>query len=196
MSRFVFHLSVSLYLCFDRQRSVFGECLAALSAAFPVCFLELSDLHSLSDTMSNEESEGKGKKSSIEHKYVHILTLPHSVFLMDVGVVFIAERACRLLPTLQEAFSEVEELAGAGSAARHALLTRVTEVTLPLLCSYVSRWGEAGNQASQEGHCSSVTPQHASAMLGHILSIIHAHLGTADSSWMKRLAGELVPLEK
>ncbi|ROL45263.1 Ryanodine receptor 2 [Anabarilius grahami] len=140
----------------DRQRSVFGECLAALSAAFPVCFLELSDLHSLSDMMSNEESE--------------------------------AERACRLLPTLQEAFSEVEELAGAGSAARHALLTRVTEVTLPLLCSYVSRWGEAGNQASQEGHCSSVTPQHANALLGHILSIIHAHLGTADSSWMKRLA--------
>lgn len=79
MSRFVVHLSISPYLCFDRQRSVFGECLAALSAAFPVCFLELSDLHSLSDTMSNEESEGKGKKSSIEH-IVLMLTLPHSVF--------------------------------------------------------------------------------------------------------------------
>uniref|UniRef100_A0A673K9V6 Ryanodine receptor 2-like n=1 Tax=Sinocyclocheilus rhinocerous TaxID=307959 RepID=A0A673K9V6_9TELE len=136
-----------------KQRSVLGECLAALSAAFPVCFLELTDLHSLSDTMSNEESE-----------------------------------ACRLLPTLQEAFSEVEELAEAGSAARHALLTKVTEVTLPLLCSYVSRWGEADNQASQEGHFSCVTPQHANALLGHILSIIHAHLGTADSAWMKRLA--------
>lgn len=115
---------------------------------------------------------------------------------MDVGVVFLAERAYRLLPNLQEAFSEIEELAGTGSAARRALLTRVTEVTLPLLCSYVSRWGEAGNQASQEGHCSSVTPQHANALLGHILSIIHAHLGTADSAWIKRLAGELVPLEK
>ncbi|RXN33037.1 ryanodine receptor 2-like protein [Labeo rohita] len=79
----------------ERQRSVLGECLAALSAAFPVCFLELSDLHSLSDTMSDEESE--------------------------------AGKACRLLPTLQEAFSEVEELAEAGSAARHALLTKVTE---------------------------------------------------------------------
>ncbi|KAL0169262.1 hypothetical protein M9458_033858, partial [Cirrhinus mrigala] len=97
-------------------------------------------------------------------------------------------KACRLLPTLQEAFSEVEELAEAGSAARHALLTKVTEVTLPLLCSYVSRWGEAANQAFQEGHFSSVTPQHANALLGHILSIIHAHLGTADSAWMKRLA--------
>ncbi|XP_059376123.1 ryanodine receptor 2 [Carassius carassius] len=140
----------------ERQRSVFGECLAALSAAFPVCFLELTDLHSLSDTMSNEESE--------------------------------AGRACRLLPTLQEAFSEVEELVEAGPAARHALLTKVTEVTLPLLCSYVSRWGEADNQASQEGHISCVTPQHANALLGHILSIIHAHLGTADSAWMKRLA--------
>ncbi|XP_077095388.1 ryanodine receptor 2 isoform X2 [Siphateles boraxobius] len=140
----------------ERQRSVFGECLAALSAAFPVCFLELSDLYSLTNTKSNEESE--------------------------------ADRAYRLLPNLQEAFSEIEELAGAGSAARRALLTRVTEVTLPLVCSYVSRWGEAGNQASHEGHCSSVTPQHANALLGHILSIIHAHLGTPDSAWMKRLA--------
>ncbi|XP_050989248.1 ryanodine receptor 2 [Labeo rohita] len=146
----------------ERQRSVLGECLAALSAAFPVCFLELSDLHSLSDTMSDEESE--------------------------------AGKACRLLPTLQEAFSEVEELAEAGSAARHALLTKVTEVTLPLLCSYVSRWGEAGNQAFQEGHFSSVTPQHANVLLSHILSIIHAHLGTADSAWMKRLAVFSQPL--
>uniref|UniRef100_A0A671MXC6 Ryanodine receptor 2-like n=1 Tax=Sinocyclocheilus anshuiensis TaxID=1608454 RepID=A0A671MXC6_9TELE len=157
----IVHLPISLYLCFDRQRSVLGECLAALSVAFPVCFLELTDLHSLFDTMSNEESEGKGKKTG---------------------------RACRLLPTLQEAFSEVEELAEAGPVARHALLTKVTEVTLPLLCSYVSRWGEADNQASQEGHFSCVTPQHANALLGHILSIIHAHLGTADSAWMKRLA--------
>lgn len=80
MSRFLVHLSISLYLCFDRQRSVLGECLAALSAAFPVCFLELTDLHSLSDTLSNEESEGKGKKSSIEHKNVNTLSLPHAIF--------------------------------------------------------------------------------------------------------------------
>lgn len=110
-------------------------------------------------------------------------------------MLFLDERACKLLPNLHEAFLEVEELAGAGPAARHALLLRVTEVTLPLLCSYVSRWGEADNRASQEGHCSSVTPQHANALLGHILSIIHAHLGTSDSAWMKRLAGESVPLE-
>lgn len=115
---------------------------------------------------------------------------------MDFGVVFLAGRTCRLLPTLQEAFSEVEELAEAGPMARHALLTKVAEVTLPLLCSYVSRWGEADNQASQEGLFSCVTTQHANALLGHILSIIHVHLGTADSAWMKRLAGELVPLEK
>ncbi len=198
MSKFIVHLSISLYLCFDRQRSVLGECLAALSAAFPVCFLELIDLHSLSDSMSNEESEGKGKKSSIEHKNVNTLTLPHAIIflLMDFGVVFLAGRTCRLLPTLQEAFSEVQELAEAGPAARHALLTKVTEVTLPLLCSYVSRWGEADNQASQEGIFSCVTPQHANTLLGHILSVIHTHLGNADSAWMKRLAGELVPLEK
>lgn len=79
MSRLIVDLSISLYLCFDRQRSVLGECLAALSAAFPVCFLELIDLHSLSDSMSNEESEGKGKKSSIEHKNWNTLTLPHAI---------------------------------------------------------------------------------------------------------------------
>ncbi|XP_052009298.1 ryanodine receptor 2 [Xyrauchen texanus] len=140
----------------ERQRSVLGECLAALSAAFPVCFLELSDLYSPSDTIHNEENE--------------------------------AERACRILPSFQEALLEVEELVGAGSAARHSLLSVVTEVTLPLLCSYISRWGDAGNQTSQDVHCSSVTPQHTSALLGYILSIIHAHLGTADSAWMKRLA--------
>lgn len=81
MSRLIVVLSISLYLCFDRQRSVLGECLAALSAAFPVCFLELSDLHSLSDTMSDEESEGKGKKSSIEHRNVNALTLPRAIIL-------------------------------------------------------------------------------------------------------------------
>lgn len=80
MSRFLVHLSISLYLCFDRQRSVLGECLSALSAAFPMCFLELTDLHSLSDTMSNEEGEGKGKKSSIERQNVNTLTLLHAVF--------------------------------------------------------------------------------------------------------------------
>ncbi|TRY95484.1 hypothetical protein DNTS_003975, partial [Danionella cerebrum] len=140
----------------ERQRPALGECLSALAAAFPVCFLELSDLHCLSDTLSNEESE--------------------------------AERVSRLLPSLQEAFSEVEEVARAESTARRSLLTRVTEVTLPLLCSYVSRWRDLDDQVSLEGYCSSVTPQNTSALLGHILSIIHTHLGTSDSAWMKRLA--------
>lgn len=61
MSRLAVQLSISLYFCFERQRSVLGESLAALSAAFPVCFLELDDLRSISDTTVNEENEGKCK---------------------------------------------------------------------------------------------------------------------------------------
>lgn len=59
MSRLAVHLSISLYFSFNRQRSVLGECLAALSAAFPVCFLELDDLRSISDATTNEENDGK-----------------------------------------------------------------------------------------------------------------------------------------
>lgn len=184
MSRPAVHPSISLYFCCNRQRSVLGECLAALSAAFPVCFLELDDLRSISDITTNEENDGKSKNS------VHIyISLPPYMLIMFVYFL-LAERACKLLPSLHEAFSEVEELAGTGPAARHALLTRVTEVTLPLLCSYISRWGEAENHSSEDGYCSSVTPKHSNALLGHILSTINAHLGMADSAWMKRLAGK------
>lgn len=131
------------------------------------------------------------KKMTVKAKIVCTFTYlcRHTCLLMFVSFL-LAERACRLLPSLHEAFSEVEELAGTGPAARHALLTRVTEVTLPLLCSYISRWGEAENHSSEDGYCSSVTPKHSNALLGHILSTINAHLGTADSAWMKRLAGK------
>lgn len=148
-----------------------------------MCFLELDDLRSISDATTNEENDGKGV-------HIHIPCHSHIAIHAYKCVTFLAERACRLLPSLQEAFSEVEELSGAGPAGRHALLTRVTEVTLPLLCSYISRWGEAENHASEDSCCSSVTPKHSNALLGHILSIINAHLGTADSAWMKRLAGK------
>ena len=100
-----------------------------------------------------------------------------------------AEEASQLLPSLYQALGEVEELVLAGSAARHALLSRVTEVTLPLLCSYFSRWG--GAEGPRES-VSSLGPEHTNTLLGHILSIIHNHLGMADGAWMKRLAGEPV----
>uniref|UniRef100_A0A8B9RMZ7 Ryanodine receptor 2b (cardiac) n=1 Tax=Astyanax mexicanus TaxID=7994 RepID=A0A8B9RMZ7_ASTMX len=146
----------------ERQRPVLGECLAALSAAFPVCFLELS-----LTTSSDEEREGKT-----------------------------ADMLCTSLPSLQDAFSEVEDLAEAGSAARHAALSRVMEVTLPLLCSYVCRWGEAADPGSSEldGSCSSVTTRDTNVLLGQALSIIQSQLGTPDCSWIKRIAVFVQPL--
>uniref|UniRef100_A0A8B9RLY9 Ryanodine receptor 2b (cardiac) n=1 Tax=Astyanax mexicanus TaxID=7994 RepID=A0A8B9RLY9_ASTMX len=148
------------YLSFLRQRPVLGECLAALSAAFPVCFLELS-----LTTSSDEEREA-------------------------------ADMLCTSLPSLQDAFSEVEDLAEAGSAARHAALSRVMEVTLPLLCSYVCRWGEAADPGSSEldGSCSSVTTRDTNVLLGQALSIIQSQLGTPDCSWIKRIAVFVQPL--
>ncbi|XP_066527985.1 ryanodine receptor 2 [Hoplias malabaricus] len=140
----------------ERQRPLLGECLSVLSAAFPVCFLELSLNHA-----GNEQRE--------------------------------AEELCPLLPCLQDIFSEVEDLAETGSAARHALLSRVMEVNLPLLSSYVCRWSDAADHL-QEGLCSSITIRDTNVVLGHALSIIHAHLGTPDCNWMRRIAMFVQPL--
>lgn len=103
------------------------------------------------------------------------------------------DESSRPLPSLQEALSEVEEVLEAESAARHALLSRVMEVTVPLLCSYVCRWGEEnlqGSEGQQASRCSSLTPSHTNALLGQILAIIHSHMGRHECTWMRRLAGE------
>lgn len=100
---------------------------------------------------------------------------------------------CPLLPSLEQALGEVEELAGAGAGARQANYIHVTEVTLPMLCSYISlwwHWGPEGQPAS--AICTYVIPQHASDLLGHILRIIHNHVGASQGDWMKQLAGIVV----
>uniref|UniRef100_A0A3B4UXI4 Ryanodine receptor 2-like n=1 Tax=Seriola dumerili TaxID=41447 RepID=A0A3B4UXI4_SERDU len=137
-----------------RQRPAAGACLAALTGAFPVCFLEPA---------LNQNN-------------------PHSIFNTQSDI-------CPLLPSLEQALGEVEELAGAGAGARQAHYIHVTEVTLPMLCSYMSRWwywGPEGQSASLI--CTSVIPQHASDLLGHILRIIHNHVGASQGDWMKQLA--------
>ncbi|XP_014010249.2 ryanodine receptor 2 [Salmo salar] len=159
-------ISKSFYV--EGQRPSAGACLAALSGAFPVCFLEPAlnedNPYSIYNTMSPRERE-------------------------DVGVPDEVEEVCPLLPSLQQLLGEVEELAGAGSGARQAQYSHVTEITLPLLCSYVSRWWQHGPEGQLESPvCTSLTSQHASTLLGNILRIIHNHLGTGQGDWMKRLA--------
>ncbi|XP_076833707.1 ryanodine receptor 2 isoform X2 [Brachyhypopomus gauderio] len=149
----------------ERWRPYLGECLSATAAVFPVCFLELSWAH-----MSNDKRH---------------------------GMAMYGEELCKPLPSVWEAFSQVEELVEAGSGARHAVTSRVMEVTVPLLCSYVSRWASAGDAESQElqqGSRSSLTAQHSNTLLGHVLSIIHTHLGTPSCSWMKRIAAFVQPI--
>lgn len=100
---------------------------------------------------------------------------------------------CPLLPSLEQALGKVEELAGAGAGTSQAHYIHVMEVTLPMLCSYISRWwhlGPEGQPASVV--CTSVIPQHASDLLGHILRIIHNHMGASQGDWMKQLAGIVV----
>nr|XP_040034926.1 ryanodine receptor 2 [Gasterosteus aculeatus aculeatus] len=158
--------SSSFYV--EGQRPAAGACLAALAGTFPVCFLEpslnQSNPYSIYNTMTAPQRE-------------------------DLGLPDAVEDMCPLLPSLEQALGEVEKFAGAGAAAHQAHYMQVTEVTLPMLCSYVSRWwhgGPGGQPAS--AICSAVTPQHASDLLGHILRIIHNHVGASQGDWMKRLA--------
>ncbi|XP_071336383.1 ryanodine receptor 2 isoform X3 [Trachinotus anak] len=158
--------SSSIYM--EGQRPAAGACLAALTGAFPVCFLEpalnQNNPYSIYNTHSATERE-------------------------DLGLPDQVEDVCPLLPSLEQALGEVEELAGAGAGARQAHYIHVTEVTLPMLCSYMSRWwhwGPKGQSASPI--CTSVIPQHASDLLGHILRIIHNHVGASQGDWMKQLA--------
>ncbi|XP_041645474.1 ryanodine receptor 2 [Cheilinus undulatus] len=156
----------SIYM--EGQRSAAGACLAALTGTFPVCFLEPSynqnNPYSIYNTMSATERE-------------------------DLGLPDQVEDMCPLLPSLDQALEEVEELAGAGAGACQAPYIHVTEVTLPMLCSYMSLWWCWGPEGEPDNPiCTSVTPQHASDLLGHILRIIHNHVGASRGGWMKQLA--------
>lgn len=104
------------------------------------------------------------------------------------------EDTCRPFPSLGEALEKVEELAAAGSVAHQMQYIHVAEVTLPMLCSYISHWCRWGPEGHPEG-LSSVVPQHASDLIGHILRIIHNHVGASQGDWMKQLAGILTPYD-
>lgn len=103
------------------------------------------------------------------------------------------EEICPLLPSLEQALAEVEELAGAGAGAGQARYIHVAEVTLPMLCNYMSLWLYWGPEGQPDTPvCTSVISQHASDLLGHVLRIIHNHVGTSQGVWMKQIAGILV----
>ncbi|XP_077437450.1 ryanodine receptor 2-like [Vanacampus margaritifer] len=163
----LYSLGTSSDVYMEGQRPAAGACLAALTAAFPVCFLEpainQNNPHSIYNAMSSSERD-------------------------DLGLPDDVEEICPLLPSLEQAMGEAEELTDAGAAARQAQYVYVTDVTLPLLCAYVSRWWRDSPVLT------SVTPKHASDLLGHILRIIHNHVGASQADWMKQLAVHSQPI--
>ncbi|CAL8299057.1 unnamed protein product [Merluccius merluccius] len=158
----LYSLGTSCRVYVEGQRAVAGACLAALIGAFPVSVLEpaltqdhpSSIYHTLTDTQRQ-----------------------------DLGVPGGVEGLCPLLPSLEQALGEVETLAAAGAGARQAHYDHVTEVTLPLVCSYMARWWQRAPRC-QSAH---LVPRD-SALLGHILHILHNHLGKGQGEWTQQLA--------
>lgn len=103
------------------------------------------------------------------------------------------EDVCPLLPSLEEALEQVKELACAGAAAHQTHYIHVAEITLPMLCSYISHWWcWEPKELPDSPLFTSVGPQHASDLLGHILRILYNHVGASHCHWMKQLAGIVI----
>uniref|UniRef100_M3ZNQ9 Ryanodine receptor 2-like n=1 Tax=Xiphophorus maculatus TaxID=8083 RepID=M3ZNQ9_XIPMA len=164
----LYSLGTSKSFYMEGQRSAAGACVAALTGAFPVCFLE----------------------PTLDHNNPHsIYNVMSPTEIKDQGLPDRMEDTCCPLPSLGEALEKVEELTCAGSVAHQMQYIHVAEVTLPMLCSYISHWCRWGPEGHPEGPVlSSVVPQHASDLIGHILRIIHNHVGASQGDWMKQLA--------
>lgn len=180
-----------------RQRTKAGACVAALTAAFPVCFLEpalnQNNRNSIYNTMSDTEREGNKCKPAMFWLSSTALHDDFSPLVTDLGLPDQVQNMCPLLPSLDQALAEVKELAGAGAGACQTHYVHVTEVVLPMLCSYMSLWWFWGPEGQPNSPvCTSVTPQCASDLLGHILQIIQNHMGISQGDWMKQMAGTAV----
>uniref|UniRef100_A0AAV2JJ13 Ryanodine receptor 2-like n=1 Tax=Knipowitschia caucasica TaxID=637954 RepID=A0AAV2JJ13_KNICA len=130
------------------------------------CYRILNSLYSLGNS-SLIQKDGTMSESETQE-----LGLPEQV-----------AEVCPDLPSLQTALAEVEKVVRAGAAAPQAHYTHVTEVLLPMLCSYMSHWSQPNMS-----QLSSVTPELVSDLLGHILCIIQNHVGGNRGDWIKQLA--------
>ena len=176
-----------------RQRAEAGACLAALIGAFPVSVLEpaLTQDHpsSIYHTLTDTQRQGSSKTHPTTHcqvTYPDTQSVSACLCPPDLGVPGGVEGLCPLLPSLEQALGEVETLAAAGAGARQAHYGHVTEVTLPLVCSYMARWWQRAPRA-QSAH---LVPRDT-ALLGHILHILHNHLGKGQGEWTQQLAGSV-----
>lgn len=107
-----------------------------------------------------------------------------------LGMPDLVEEMCPDIPQLEGLMKEIHDLAESG--ARYTEMPHVIEVTLPMLCNYLSYWWERGPEhlpPSTGPWCTKVTSEHLSVILGNILKIINNNLGIDEASWMKRIAG-------
>uniref|UniRef100_G1KRA0 Ryanodine receptor 3 n=1 Tax=Anolis carolinensis TaxID=28377 RepID=G1KRA0_ANOCA len=158
----------------ERQRPALGECLASLAAAIPVAFLEPSlNLYNPLSVFNTKTTRERA-----------ILGIPETV-----------EEMCPEIPNLDDLMKEINNLAESG--ARYTEMPHVIEVTLPMLCNYLSYWWERGPENICESAgpcCTMVTSEHLSIILGNILKIINNNLGIDEATWMKRIAVYAQPI--
>ena len=97
---------------------------------------------------------------------------------------------CPEMPELNGLLKDISDLAE--SSARYSDMPQIIEVTLPMLCTYLSNWWQQGpdNSSDSSSCCTHIASEHLSTILGNILKILNNNLGIDDAPWMKRLAGE------
>ncbi|KAI5611303.1 ryanodine receptor 3 isoform X3 [Silurus asotus] len=166
----LYSLGTGKNIYFEKQLPVLGECLATLVGAMPVAFLEPHlNMHNPRSVFNTKTPRERA-----------ILSMPDTV-----------EEMCLEMPRLDGLMKDIHDISESG--ARYTEMPHVIEVTLPLLCNYLSYWWEKGpeNSPSHENCCTTVTSEHLSLILGNILKILNNNLGIDEASWMKRLAGML-----
>lgn len=114
-----------------------------------------------------------------------------------MGLPSEVQELCPDIPELDVLLKEIGDLAESG--ARYTEMPHVIEITLPMLCNYLPRWWERGQENSPEIErrlCTEVTSEHLNQLLGSIMKIVVNNLGIDEASWMKRLAGETLTFKK
>ena len=157
----------------EKNRSAFGECLAALANCFPVAFLE--------PRLNRYNTVSVYNALSIKDRQV--LGLPNRI-----------EELAPNLPTLKILLRDIEDLAVSG--ARYDDAPEMIDVILPVICSYVPNWLEEGPEGKPElpNHCTEIGIKQANDTLGNVLRLIYNNLGTEEAQWMKSIANYTQPL--
>ncbi|XP_037606363.1 ryanodine receptor 3 isoform X5 [Sebastes umbrosus] len=162
-----FSLGTGKNIFVERHLPAFGESLATLVGAMPVAFLEPHlNAHNPLSVFNTKTPRERA-----------ILSMPDTV-----------EEMCPEMPRLDRLLKDVSDVSESG--ARYSDMPQVIEVTLPMLCNYLSYWWEKGSENSPpDAKCSTmVTSEHLSIILGNILKILNNNLGIDDAPWMKRIA--------